>query len=162
MPSSAEPATAFHKVQESISAVSKSKTTASYFIRCRRMSRRLRLASHAVVEVEHAFAPGVDRIVGLEQREQTDGARPQERTGQRVVRVGRMIAGEEGLVPEHAARRLQNGAQGRQALFACLGLEAGEVGRAQPLATRLLEVGLIDRSDAIVEIANDQPEKRRM
>src|SRR5216683_7623753 len=118
MPSSAEPVTSFQRVQESINAVSRSKTTASYFIRCCRISRPLRLAAHAVVEVEHAFAPGVDRIVGLEQREQADGACPQERTGQRVVRIGRMMAGEERLVLEHAARRLQNGAQGRQALLA--------------------------------------------
>src|SRR5476651_2156584 len=73
-----------------------------------------------------------------------------------------MMAGEERLVAQHAACRLQNGAQGRQALLACLGLEAREVGRTQPLAARLLEVGLIDRPDAIVEIANDQHEKRRM
>src|SRR5437762_3089302 len=110
MPASDEPATLFQRVQESISAVSRSKMTASHFIRCWRISRRLRLAAHAVVEVEHALAPGVDRIVGLEQREQTDGARPQERAGQRVVRVGRMMAGKERLIPEHAARWLQNGA----------------------------------------------------
>ena len=130
MPSSGEPATSFHKVQESSSAVSRSKTTASYF------THACRLAAHAVEQVEHALAPGMDRIVLLQQLQRGGDARPQEGAGQGVVGIGRLLAGQELLLLQDAPRRLEHGAEGGDSLFARLGLEAREVGGAQPLAAR--------------------------
>src|SRR4051812_36653475 len=106
MPSCSEPATAFHNVQESISAVSRSKTTASYFTPP--LLRRGRLATHPVEQVEHALAPRVDRIVLLQEfQRRAHGARPQQGAEQDVVGIGRRSTRQERLLLEHAPRRFE-------------------------------------------------------
>src|ERR687897_3167401 len=100
---------------------------------------------------EHALAPGVDRIVGFDEREWARDAAPQESAGQRIIRVGGLFAAQERLLLQHTSRRLQYGAEGGHAFLARIGLERREVGRAQALSARLLEIGLIDRPNAIVE-----------
>src|SRR4051812_2519427 len=141
MPSASEPATAFHNVQESISAVSRSKTTASYLTRpllgCRR------LAPHPVEQVEHALAPGMDDVVLLQQLEWANRPRPQEGAEQDIVGIGGSVSGQEFLLLQDAPRRFQRRAQSRHALLARCGLESGEVGGAQPLAARFDDVILV-------------------
>src|SRR5688572_4827184 len=128
MPSLAEPATSFHKLQESISAVSRSKMTASYFTQP--PSGSSCLATHAVEQVEHALAPGVDRIVGFEQRKRAGNARPQEGAGQRIVGICRLLTTEKRLFLQHAPRWLEHRAEGGHAPLPRLGLEQREVGGA--------------------------------
>src|SRR5689334_9560168 len=108
MPASAEPATSFHNVQESSNAVSRSKMTASYFMT---VLGGLRLAAHVVEQVEHALAPAVDGIVGLQQFEGRGDARPQERAGQGIIGIARMVATQERLLLQHPPRRLQHSAE---------------------------------------------------
>ena len=141
---------AFHKVQELSSAVSRSKTTASYFTqpapcaRSRRAGRACARARHGPASSFSSSSSGAD------------GARPQERAEQDVVWIGGRVAGQEFLLLQHAARGLERGPERRHPLLTRLRLEVREVRRAQPLAARFDDIGPVLRPHAIDQVADDE------
>src|SRR3954465_15481095 len=71
----------------------------------------LRLPGIAVEEVEHALAPGVDRVVGLEQADRRDAARPLEGAEEDVVGGAGDVAGDELVLPQARPQRLERAAE---------------------------------------------------
>src|SRR5258706_14206918 len=69
------------------------------------------LPREAVEEVEHALAPRVHRVVGLEQADGRYAARPLERAEQDVVGVARAVAAEERVLHEPRPRHLEHAAE---------------------------------------------------
>src|SRR5436309_1047210 len=74
----------------------------------------LRLPRVAVVHLEEALAPCVDRVVGLEEPLRRDDARPLERTEEDVIGKARTVAREERVLHEHRTHRIERAAERRQ------------------------------------------------
>ena len=68
--------------------------------------------------IEQALAPRSNWIVGGEEREGADAARPLERAKHRIIGIKRALAAEKWLVLEREAQRREACAECRQALFA--------------------------------------------
>src|SRR2546423_12953519 len=103
----------------------------------------LRLPRIAVVHLEEALAPRVERIVGLEQPLRRDDARPLERAEEDVIGKARTVAREELVLHQHRPHRIERTAERRQRalrIFPDL-LER----HAVALLARLAEVGLVLR-----------------
>src|SRR4051812_42069298 len=83
------------------------------------------IAGDASMEIEHALAPGAQRIVPPEDFLRAHDARPLENREERVVGVGRRSAAHVGLALERGLHRLERATQALQCIVA--------------LAARLLE-----------------------
>src|SRR5215469_4599352 len=112
------------------------------------------------MEVEHAAAPRLDRIVGREQLEVADRARPLEGAEDDVIGIGRRLARNEILAFDGAAQRIEAGAKRRQPRIAV----ADDLfeGLAKALLARAAEIVLVLRARVAMDIEHDKRDDARL
>src|SRR3954465_11050818 len=117
------------------------------------------VAREAVVEVEHAAAPLVERRTGGDDVLRAGDARPLEEREEDVVAIRRRGAADERLALEHRLPRLELALEALARFFAP---RAGLLERRLEEALELLaEVGVIARIDALIEVGDDYRHQQR-
>src|SRR5262245_17556471 len=114
------------------------------------------VARKTAEEVEHALAPGRERILRREQLPWAHHARPLEYRKQGVIGVRRQLAADVSLPLEQRLHRLEAAAQAlERVVLACTqlfeGMPASALGHGA-------EVALVERVDALVDVRRQDPE----
>src|SRR5262245_11430656 len=116
------------------------------------------IAREAAEEVEHALAPGAQRVFRAEHLVRTHDARPLEDREQDVVAVSRLAPADVRLALERRLHRLERAAQAPQRLVA-LGARLLQ-GLLHDLLHHVAEAAIIARIDPLVDVGDDDRQHR--
>src|SRR5688572_5185369 len=124
-----------------------------------RGSGRRDIAREAAEEVEHALAPGAQRVFGSEHFLRAHDARPLEHREQDVIGVRRLAAADVGLPLERCLHWLEGAAEALQRVVA-LGARLLER-LPEDLLEHLAHEGVVARVDPLVDVGDDHRQHRR-